>query len=89
MPPANEGLKSILKNPTKKPTTPKAKASTPRKRVSIAKQHNWYITGERRDLPERTMAEAEAERVACFERAWAQKRAREERTNLGSGWESD
>ena len=31
------------------------------------------------DLPVRTMAEAEAERKAFFEKAWAQKRAREER----------
>jgi hypothetical protein len=31
------------------------------------------------DLPYRTLAESEAERRECFDRAWAQKRAREAR----------
>lgn len=35
------------------------------------------VLGERRDLPERTAMEAEQERRACFERAWAQKEARD------------
>ena len=37
----------------------------------------------RSDLPTRTMAEAEAERSACFKKAWAQKRAREEAEKRG------
>ena len=36
------------------------------------------VRGELRDLPIRSMAENEAERRACFEKAWAQKKAREE-----------
>ena len=35
------------------------------------------------DLPIRTMAEADAERRASFEKAWAQKRAREEAEKRG------
>lgn len=39
---------------------------------------------ERRDLPVRTMAEAEAERRAFFDKAWEQKRKREEKEKNAS-----
>ena len=42
------------------------------------------ITGERRDLPDRTPEEATRERDEFFKRAWAQKRTRETHANSGA-----
>ena len=39
----------------------------------------------KRDLPDLTKAEAETQRRACFDKAWAQKRAREEKEKKREG----
>ena len=54
-----------------------------KKRQETHGQGPSHVT-HKRDLVVRTMAEAEAERKAFFERAWEQKRAREEREKAES-----
>ena len=49
-----------------------------------AKHGQSASESHRRDLPVMSIAEGEAERRACFEKAWAQKRAREEKEKKAS-----
>ena len=49
----------------------------PRGKKRTRSQGVGTVMGELRDLPVRSTAENEAERRACFDKAWARKKARE------------
>ena len=62
-------------------------AARPRARANARRSKAFrgnFVIGWLRDLPVRAIKESEAERQACFAKAWAQKYARETGGGIGS-----